>query len=65
MEGKPPTTLSRTECTQQGPSCGECQRLKSDIYLSFSIWHSSLITNFPHENLLSEAFCLMILSFTV
>jgi len=49
----------------QGWSSGECQRLKSDIYLSLSFWHSTSITNFPQENLLSEAFSLTILSFTV
>jgi len=41
------------------------KRLKSDIYLSLSVWHSTSITNFPRENLLSEAFSLTILSFTV
>ena len=49
----------------QGQSSGECEKLKSDIYLSLSISHSTLITNFPQENLLSEAFSLTILSFTV
>jgi len=41
------------------------KRLKSDIYLSLSVWHSTSITNFPRENLLSEAFSLTILSLTV
>jgi len=49
----------------QGQSSGECQRLKSDIYLSLSVWHSTLITNLPQENLLREAFSFMILSLTV
>jgi len=49
----------------QGRSSGECQRLKSDIYLSLSVWHSTLITNFPLENLSSEAISLTILSLTV
>jgi len=49
----------------QGQSCGECQWLKSDIYLSLSIWHSTSITNNPRENLLSEAFSLTKLSFTI
>ena len=43
----------------------ECQRLKSDIYLSLSVWHSTSITNPPRENLSSEAFGLTIYSFTV
>ena len=41
------------------------QRLKSDIYLSLSVWHSTSITHFPQENLLREAFSLTILSLTV
>jgi len=42
------------------------KRLKSDIYLSLSVWHSTSRTNFfPRENLLSEAFSLTILSLTV
>jgi len=41
------------------------KRLKSYIYLSLSVWHSTSITNFPRENLLSEAFSLTILSLTV
>ena len=41
------------------------KRLKSDIYLSLSVWHSTSITNFPRENLLSETFSLTILSLTV
>ena len=49
----------------QGGSSGECSWLKSDINLSLSIWYSSLITNFPQGNLLSEAFSLMILSIIV
>jgi len=49
----------------QGPSCGEYERHKSDIYLSLHVWHSTSITNFPQENLLSEAFSLTILSLTV
>jgi len=49
----------------QGRSSGECQRLKSDIYISLSVWHSNSINNFPQENLLSEAFSLTILSLTV
>jgi len=49
----------------QGRSSGECQGLKPDIYLSFSIWHSTSITHFPRENLLHEAFSLMILSLTI
>jgi len=49
----------------QGRGSGECPRLKSHIYLSLSVWHSTSITNFPQENLLSEAFSLTILSLTV
>jgi len=65
MEGRPRTNPEQDRVLAQGRSSGECQRLKSDIYLSLSVWHSTLITNFPWENLLSEAFSLTILSFTV
>jgi len=65
MEGRPRTNPVQDRVLAQGRSTGECQRLKSDIYLSFSILHSTLITNFPRENLLSEAFSLTILSLTV
>ena len=41
------------------------KRVKSDIYLSLRVWHSTLITNFPRENLLCEAFSLTILSLTI
>ena len=39
--------------------------LKSDLYLSLTVWHSTSITNFPQEKLLSQAFSLTILSLTV
>jgi len=65
MEGRPRTNPEQDRVFAQGRSSGECQRLKSDIYVSLSVWHSSLITNFPQENLLSDAFSLTILSFTV
>ena len=48
----------------QGRCSGECQRLKSDIYLSFSVWYSTSKTYFPQQNLLCKAFSLTILSFT-
>ena len=65
MEGRPWTNPDLVSMLAQGRSSGECHRLKSDIYLSLSVWHSTLITNFPRENSLSEAFSLKILSFTV
>jgi len=65
MEGRPRTNPKQDRVLGQGRSSGECQRLKSDIYLSLSVWHSTSITNFPQENLLSEAFRLTILSFTI
>jgi len=65
MEGRPQTSPEQDRVLAQGQSSGECQRLKSDIYLSLSVWHSTSIVNFPRENLLSEAFSLTILSFTV
>jgi len=65
MEGRPQTNPEQDRVLAQGRSSGEYQRLKSDIYLSLSVWHSTSITNFPQENLLSEAFGLTILTFTV
>ena len=64
MEGRPRTSPEKDRVLALGRSSGECQRLKSDIYLSLSVWHSTSITNFPQERLLSEAFSLTILSFT-
>jgi len=65
MEGRPRTNPEQDRVLAQGQSSGKCQRLKSDIYLSLSVWHSTSLTNFPRENLLREAFCQTILSFTV
>jgi len=65
MEGRPWTDHKQDRVLAQARSSGECQRLKSDIYLSLSVWHSTSITNFPRKNLLSEAFSVTILSFTV
>jgi len=65
MDGRPRTNPEQDRVLAQGRSSSECQRLKSDIYLTLSLWHSTSITNFPRENLLSEAFSLMILSLTV
>jgi len=65
MEGRPRTNPEQDRVLAQDQSSGECQRLKSDIYLSLSVSHSTSITSFPQANLLSEAFCLTILSLTV
>ena len=60
MEGRPRTNPEQERVLAQGWSSGECQRLKSDIYLSLSVWHSTSITNFSRKNLLREAFSLTI-----
>jgi len=65
MAGRPRTNPVQDTVLAPGRSSGECLWLKSDIYLSLSVWHSTSITNFPRENLLSEAFSLTILSLTV
>jgi len=65
MQGRPRTKPEQDRVLAHGRSSGECQRLKSDIYVSLSAWHSTSIINFPQENLLSEAFSLTILSLTV
>jgi len=64
MEGTPWKSPEQDRVLSQGWSSGECQRLKSDIYLSIRVWHSTSITNDSQENLLSEAFRLTILCFT-
>jgi len=56
MEGRPRTNPEQDRVLAQGRSSGECQRLKSDIYLSLSVWHSTSITNFPRENLFEWSF---------
>jgi len=65
MEGRPRTDPEQDRVLAQGQGSGQCQRLKSDIYLSLSVWHSTSITNFPRENLLSQAFSLTILTITI
>jgi len=66
MEGRPWTNSEQDRVLAPGRSSGECQRLKSDMYLSLSVWHSTLRNQlFPRENLLGEAFSLTILSLTV
>jgi len=65
MEGRPRINPEQDRVLAQGRSSGECQRLKSDIYLSLSVWHSPSMTNFPRENLFSEAFSLTILNLTL
>jgi len=56
MESRPRTSPEQDRVLAQGRSSGECQMLKSDIYFSLSVSHSTSIINFPRENLLSEAF---------
>jgi len=65
MEGRPQTNPEQDRVLPQGRCSGECEWLKSDIYLSLSVWHSTSITNFPREKLYNEAFSLTILSITV
>jgi len=65
MESRPRTNPEQDRVLVLGRSSGECQRLKSDINLSLSVWHSTSITNFPREKLLTEAFSLTILNLTV
>jgi len=65
MEGRPRTNPDQDRLLAQSRSSGQCQRLKSHIYFTLSVLHSTSITNFPQENLLSEAFSLPILSLTV
>jgi len=41
MEGRTRTNTEQDRVLAEGQSSGECQRLKSDIYFSFSFWHST------------------------
>jgi len=56
MEGRPRTNPEQDRVLAQGRSIGECQRLKSDIYLSLSVWHSTSITNFSSRELIESSF---------
>jgi len=63
MEGRPRTVPEQDRVLTQSWSSGECQRLKSDIYLSLSVWHSTSITNFPRENFIEGRFQLKDIKF--
>jgi len=52
MEGRPRTNPEQDRVLAQGRSSGECQRLKSDIYLSLGVWHSTSITDFSSRELI-------------
>ena len=52
MGGRPRTSPEQDRILAQDRSSGECQRLKSDIYLTLSVWHSTLITNFSSKELI-------------
>jgi len=41
MEGSPRTNPAQDRVLAACRSSGECPRLKSDIYLSLSVWHST------------------------
>jgi len=56
MEGRPRTSPEQDRVLAHGRSSGECQRLKSDIYLSLSVWHSTSITNFSLRELIESSF---------
>jgi len=50
VEGRTRTSPEQDRVLPQRRSSGECQRLKSDIYLGLSVWHSTSTTNFSREN---------------
>jgi len=52
MESRPGTSPEQDRVLTQGQSSGDCQRLKSDIYLSLSVWHSASTTNFSSRELI-------------
>jgi len=51
MEGRAWTTPEQGRVLAQGRSSGECPRLKSDIYVSLSVWHSTSTANFSSREL--------------
>jgi len=56
MEGRPRTNPEQDRVLAPGRSNGECQRLKSDIYVSLSVWHSTSIANFSSRELIECSF---------
>jgi len=63
MEGRPRTSPALDRTLVQGQSSGQCQRLKSDIYLSLSVWHSTSTTNFSTRQLIESSFKLNYIKF--
>ena len=51
MEGRPRTSPEQDRVLAQGRSSGVCQRLKSGIYLSLNVWHSTSITKISSREL--------------
>jgi len=58
MEGTLGKTLSRTGCSHKVGVVVNVKRLKSDIYLSLSVWHSTSRTNFSSRELIEWSFLL-------
>jgi len=56
MDGRPRTSPEQDRVLAQARNSGDCQRLKSDIYLSLSVWHSTSITNFSSRQLIQSSF---------
>jgi len=52
MEGRHLRSPEQDRVLPQGRTSGECQRLKSDIYLSLSVWYSTLKTNISSSELI-------------
>ena len=54
MEGRPRTNpeQDRVGCSHKVGVVVNVKRLKSDIYLSLSVWHSTSITNFSSRELI-------------
>jgi len=52
MEGRSRTSPEQELMLTQGRSSGECQRLKSDIHLGLSVWHSTSNTNLSSRELI-------------
>ena len=64
MEGRPRKTPEQDWMLTQGRRSGECQGLKSDIYFSLSVWHSTSITKLSSRELSESTFQLNNIMFT-
>jgi len=56
MEGRTWTSPEQDRLLAQGRSSGDLLRLKSAIYLSLSVWHSTSMTNLSSREPIESSF---------